>query len=64
MWSERNIFSGTQGETEKMGERRRERDKVREGGGLLQEESKPSLYRHRDARWLLLINIQPYSVPM
>lgn len=55
MWSERNIFSGTQGETERM----RERDKVREGGGLLQEESKPSLYRHCDARWLLLINIQP-----
>lgn len=59
MWSERNIFSGTQGETKKMGERMRAGDKVREGGGLLQEESKPSLYRHCDARWLLLINIQP-----
>lgn len=59
MWSERDIFSGTQGETEKMGERMSERDKVREGGGLLHEESESSLYRHCDARWLLLINIQP-----
>lgn len=46
------------GNAEKKG-RMSERDKVGEGGGLLHEESEPSLYRHSDARWLLLINIQP-----
>lgn len=60
MWSEQNIFSGTQGEMKKMGERMSEiKSGEGEGGGLLQGESKPSLYRHCDARWLLLINIQP-----
>lgn len=58
MWSEPNIFSGTRGGTQKNG-RISEKDKVGEGGGLLHEESEPSLYRHSDARWLLLINIQP-----
>lgn len=58
MWSGPGIFSGPRGGTRKNG-RMSERDKVGEGGGLLQEEREPSLYRHSDARWLLLINIQP-----
>jgi len=59
MWLERNIFSETLGEMKKMGERTRDKVREGEGGGLLQGESRPSLYRHCDARWLLLINIQP-----
>ena len=55
------IFSLGHGGKWRKREREWGRDKVGEGegGGLLQGESKPSLYRHCDARWLLLINIQP-----